>query len=60
MIIGTSPGDVNQIYYALPYYLKVALTTNLRSFSLQLAAESELISPILSSCQGFSPVGGIA
>ena len=45
---------------ALPYLLNASLTTALSSFSLWQTSGSELVSPVLFSCQGLPPIGGIA
>lgn len=60
MLIGLSCSDAEQINNTLPYLLNAALTTSLSSFSLWQTAGSELISPVLFSCQGLPPIGGIA
>ena len=44
----------------MPYMLNAALTTSLSSFSLWKTAGSQLVSPIMFSCQGLPPIGGIA
>ena len=45
---------------ALPYMLNAALASGLSSFSLWQTSGSQLISPLLFSCQGLPPIGGIA
>lgn len=60
MLIGLSSDDAEQIDGSLPYLLNAALATGLSSFSLWQTAGSELISPVLFSCQGLPPIGGIA
>ena len=60
MLIGLSSDDKEQIDGSLPYLLNAALATGLSSFSLWQTAGSELISPVLFSCQGLPPIGGIA
>ncbi len=44
----------------LPYMLNAVLTSGLSSFSLWQTSGSQLISPMLFSCQGLPPIGGIA
>ena len=60
MLIGLSTSDPIQINNAVGYLLDAALTANLKSFSLWQTAGSELIGPVIFSCQGLPPIGGIA
>lgn len=60
MLISLPSADLEQINSILPYLLNAALTTSLSSFSLWQTAGSELISPVLFSCNGLPPIGGIA
>lgn len=60
MLFGLPSTESEHISHALPYILNAALTTGLSSFSLWQTAGSELISPVLFSCQGLPPIGGIA
>lgn len=60
MLFGLSTSDHEQINNALPYMLSASLATGLSSFSLWQTAGSELVSPVLFSCQGLPPIGSIA
>ncbi len=60
MVFGLSQQDTTESANALPYMLNAALTTGLSSFSLWQTAGSELMSPVVFSCQGLPPIGGIA
>lgn len=60
MIFGLPSADGEQVKSAMPYMLNAALTTGLSSFSLWQTSGSELISPVLFSCQGLPPIGSIA
>lgn len=60
MIFGLSSTAAESTSNAMPYLLNAALTTGLSSFSLWQTAGSELISPLLFSCQGLPPIGGVA
>ncbi len=60
MLFGLAAGDDEQINNVMPYMLTAALATELNSFSLWQTAGSELISPVLFSCQGLPPIAGIA
>ena len=60
MIFGLPACDREQANKMLPFMLNAALTTGLSSFSLWQTAGSELISPVMFSCQGLPPIGGIA
>jgi hypothetical protein len=60
MLLGLSTSNSEQINNALPYLLSAALASNQKSFSLWQTAGSELIGPVLFSCQGLPPIGGIA
>jgi type VI secretion system protein ImpM len=59
MLFGIDPEN-NPMQTALPYMLNAALTTGLSSYSLWQTSGSQLISPMLFSCQGLPPIGGIA
>ena len=60
MVFGLSMGDSTETTNTLPYMLNAALSTGLSSFSMWQTAGSELISPVVFSCQGLPPIGGIA
>jgi len=53
-------GQSEQMQRALPYMLNAALTSSLSSFSVWQTSGSQLISPMLFSCQGLPPIGSIA
>ncbi len=53
-------GQSEQMQLALPYMLNAALTSSLSSFSVWQTSGSQLISPMLFSCQGLPPIGSIA
>lgn len=55
--LGAEP---EQMKTALPYILSAALTSGLSSYSIWQTSGSQLISPMLFSCQGLPPIGGIA
>lgn len=59
MLFGLNSSD-DQLQVALPYILNAALTSGLSSFSLWQTSGSQLISPMLFSCQGLPPIGSIA
>ena len=59
MLFGLKTDD-NAMHNALPYMLNAALTSSLSSFSLWQTSGSQLISPMLFSCQGLPPIGSIA
>ena len=59
MLFGLKTDD-NAMHNALPYMLNAALSSSLSSFSLWQTSGSQLISPILFSCQGLPPIGSIA
>jgi len=59
MLFGLNGSD-EQIKTALPYMLNAALTSSLSSYSLWQTSGSQLISPMLFSCQGLPPIGSIA
>jgi len=59
MIFGLTPEN-NPLQSTLPYMLNAALATHLSSYSLWQTAGSQLISPMLFSCQGLPPIGSIA
>ena len=44
----------------LPYMLNATMATSLSSFSIWQTSGSALVSPVLFSCQGLPPIGGIA
>ena len=52
--------DANSLYAALPFVLNASLFNSLSSFSLWMTTGSERISPLMMSCQGLPPIGGIA
>ena len=55
--LGSAESSMND---ALPYLLNAALTSSLASFSLWQTSGSQLISPMLFTCQGLPPISGIA
>ncbi len=59
MLFGLNSTD-EQMKMALPYMLNASLTSGLSSFSLWQTSGSQLISPLIFSCQGLPPIGGIA
>lgn len=59
MLFGLNP-DEDSLSAALPYMYNAALTSGLSSFSLWKTSGSQLISPLLFSCQGLPPIGSIA
>jgi len=59
MLFGLNGTD-QQINTALAYMLNGALTSGLSSYSLWQTSGSQLISPMLFSCQGLPPIGSIA
>ncbi len=60
MLFGLPSADDEQVKAAMTYMLSAALTTGLNSFSLWQTAGSELVSPVLFSCQGLPPIGSLA
>lgn len=60
MVFGLPTDESVAINDPLPYMLNAALTTGLSSFSLWQTTGSELISPVVFSCQGLPPIGGVA
>lgn len=60
MLFGVNSSADNSLNSMLPYMLNAALSTSLTSYSLWTTAGSELVSPVLFSCQGLPPVAGIA
>jgi len=59
MLFGLKTDD-NAMHNALPYMLNAALSSSLSSFSIWQTSGSQLISPMLFSCQGLPPIGGVA
>jgi len=59
MLFGLNSSD-EQIQTALPYMMNAALTSGLSSYSLWQTSGSQLISPMLFTCQGLPPIGSIA
>jgi len=59
MLFGLN-SNPDQMQTALPYILNASLTTGLSSFSFWQTSGSQLISPMLFSCQGLPPIAGIA
>ena len=55
--LGSTETSMND---ALPYLLNAALTSSLASFSIWQTSGSQLISPMLFTCQGLPPISGIA
>jgi len=60
MLFGLSSAEQEETNKVLPFMLNAALTSGLSSFSLWQTAGSERICPVLFSCQGLPPIGGIA
>ena len=60
MLFGLAADDEEPLNNVMPYMLSAALATGLNSFSLWQTAGSELVSPVMFSCQGLPPIGGIA
>ena len=60
MLFGLPSGGEEQVNNAMTYMLSAELTTGLNSFSLWQSAGSELVSPVLFSCQGLPPIGSLA
>jgi len=44
----------------MPYLYNAALASSLSSYSLWQTSGSQLISPVLFSCQGLPPISGLA
>lgn len=57
-LIALSPDD--QMSSAMPYLYNSALACSLSSYSLWQTSGSQLISPVLFSCQGLPPISGLA
>ncbi len=61
MLFGLNAGeDENILSTAMPFMLNAALASGLSSFSLWQTSGSQLISPLLFSCQGLPPIGNVA
>jgi type VI secretion system protein ImpM len=60
MLLGLSSSGIEQLYNALPYVLNASLAAGLSSYSVWQTAGSEIVSPVLFSCQGLPPTGSIA
>jgi len=60
MVIGLPSGTDGEVNNVMPYMLSAALATGLNSFSLWQTAGSELVSPVMFTCQGLPPIGSIA
>lgn len=60
MLFGLPSAEAGPSIELMPYMLNAALTSGLSSFSLWQTAGSELISPLLFSCQGLPPISGVA
>lgn len=61
MLFGLAGGDEEQqLNDVMPYMLSAALATGLNSYSLWQTAGSEIVSPVLFSCQGLPPIGSVA
>jgi type VI secretion system protein ImpM len=58
-IFGLPSIDADALQTLLPYWLNAGLSSSLASFSVWHTAGSELVSPMLFSCQGLPPIGGI-
>jgi len=59
MLFGLNSSD-DQVQTALPYMMNAALSSSLSSYSLWQTSGSQLISPMLFTCQGLPPIGSIA
>ena len=59
MIFGLNPED-EEMLFTLPYMFNAALSSSLSSYSLWQTTGSQLISPLLFTCQGFPPIAGLA
>lgn len=59
MLFALSP-DENSQSAVMPYITNAVLASGLSSFSLWKTSGSQLISPLLFSCQGLPPISGIA
>jgi len=57
-LIALSADD--QMSSAVPYLYNAALASSLSSYSLWQTSGSQLISPVLFSCQGLPPISGLA
>lgn len=60
MLFDLIPTSEQSMLELMPYFLNASLLTGLSSYSLWMTKGSELISPVLFSCQGLPPVSGIA
>ena len=60
VLFGLAGGDQEQLNDVMPYMLSAALATGLNSYSLWQTAGSEIVSPVLFSCQGLPPIGSVA
>jgi len=59
-IFGLITPGVEALDELMPFWLNASLSSGLSSFSVWQTAGSELISPMVFSCQGLPPIGGIA
>lgn len=59
-IFGLASDPDNQLSQLLPYCLNASMSSGLKSFSMWQTMGSELISPMLFSCQGLPPISGLA
>lgn len=57
-LIALSTDD--QVNSAMPYLYNAALASSLSSYSLWQTSGSQLVSPLLFSCQGLPPISGLA
>lgn len=60
VVVGLASDDALSLNDSLPCLLNASLSTSLSSFSLWQTPGSELIGPMVFSCQGLPPVGGVA
>jgi len=60
MLFGLPSADEEQLNSVMPYMLSAALATDLNSYSLWHTVGSDMVSPVLFSCQGLPPIGSVA
>ena len=58
-LIGLPSLDAKDTVEALPYIINALMSSSLTSFSLWQSSGSERISPLMFSCQGLPPIGGV-
>lgn len=59
-VVGLASEDELSLNDSLPCLLNASLSSSLASFSLWQTQGSELIGPLVFSCQGLPPIGGIS